>query len=145
MIRSGRGATETNGSAVAAVSIAHRGAPVVDEDPHKLTAVGGLAALSLDALSSVTYGPEAVVLALIAGGVTAVLRLAGDHRDRGAAVGAGHLLPASERGTPTAAAPTQSRKVPRAWLRAAGGQQPGSGLRVTGAVSLAAGAASLGS
>lgn len=57
VIRSVRGETETNGSEVAAVSIAHHGPPVVDEDPHKLTAVGGLAALSLDALSSVTYGP----------------------------------------------------------------------------------------
>ena len=39
---------------------------------HKLTSLGGLAALSLDALSSVAYGPEAVVLALVAAGTTAV-------------------------------------------------------------------------
>lgn len=45
---------------------------VLKDDAHKLTAVGGLAALSLDALSSVAYGPEAIVLALIAGGVGAV-------------------------------------------------------------------------
>jgi amino acid transporter len=37
-----------------------------------LTALGGLAALSLDALSSVAYGPEAVVLVLVAAGVAAV-------------------------------------------------------------------------
>jgi len=37
-----------------------------------LTALGGLAALSLDALSSVAYGPEAIVLVLVAAGVAAV-------------------------------------------------------------------------
>jgi amino acid transporter len=41
-------------------------------DSHKLTAIGGLAALSLDALSSVAYGPEAIVVALVAAGVGAV-------------------------------------------------------------------------
>jgi len=41
-------------------------------DEHKLTAVGGLAALSLDALSSVAYGPEAIVLALVTAGAAAV-------------------------------------------------------------------------
>ncbi|MGH7745974.1 MAG: APC family permease, partial [Candidatus Dormibacteria bacterium] len=41
-------------------------------DAHKLTAVGGLAALSLDALSSVAYGPEAIVVALVAAGVGAI-------------------------------------------------------------------------
>ncbi|MEU2234932.1 APC family permease [Streptomyces vietnamensis] len=35
---------------------------------HKLTAVTGLAALSLDAMASVAYGPEAVVLVLAAAG-----------------------------------------------------------------------------
>ena len=39
-----------------------------------LTSFGGLAALSLDALSSVAYGPEAIVLVLAAAG-TAALRL----------------------------------------------------------------------
>src|SRR6516165_3320798 len=41
-------------------------------DAHRLTALGGLAALSLDALSSVAYGPEAIVLVLVAAGVAAV-------------------------------------------------------------------------
>src|SRR5579863_2997226 len=41
----------------------------------QLTSFGGLAALSLDALSSVAYGPEAIVLVLAAAG-TAALRLA---------------------------------------------------------------------
>lgn len=41
-------------------------------DSHRLTAIGGLAALSLDALSSVAYGPEAVVLILVAAGAAAV-------------------------------------------------------------------------
>ena len=44
----------------------HRG------DTHRLTATGGLAALSLDALSSVAYGPEAIVLILVAAGAAAV-------------------------------------------------------------------------
>jgi amino acid transporter len=44
----------------------HRG------DSHRLTAFGGLAALSLDALSSVAYGPESIVLGLIAAGAAAV-------------------------------------------------------------------------
>jgi hypothetical protein len=39
-----------------------------------LTSLGGLAALSLDALSSVAYGPEAIVLVLAAAG-TSALRL----------------------------------------------------------------------
>src|ERR1700691_1304630 len=38
------------------------------EDQHRLTALEGLAALSLDALSSVAYGPEAIVLVLVAAG-----------------------------------------------------------------------------
>lgn len=41
------------------------------DDAHKLTAVEGLAALSLDALSSVAYGPEAIVVALVAAGAAA--------------------------------------------------------------------------
>ncbi len=43
------------------------------EEGHELGVLGGLAALSLDALSSVAYGPEAMVVVLIAGG-TAALR-----------------------------------------------------------------------
>jgi amino acid transporter len=42
------------------------------DDAHKLTALGGLAALSLDALSSVAYGPEAIVVVLVAAGASAV-------------------------------------------------------------------------
>jgi amino acid transporter len=37
-----------------------------------LTSFGGLAALSLDALSSVAYGPEAIVLVLVAAGTSAL-------------------------------------------------------------------------
>ncbi len=37
-------------------------------DRHRLTALEGLAALSLDALSSVAYGPEAIVIVLAAAG-----------------------------------------------------------------------------
>ncbi|MFC9701693.1 APC family permease [Streptomyces sp. NPDC056943] len=48
-------------------------APAADEPPdtgdrHKLTALTGLAALSLDAMASVAYGPEAIVLVLAAAG-----------------------------------------------------------------------------
>ncbi len=42
------------------------------EDQHRLTAVQGLAALSLDALSSVAYGPEAILVVLVAAGATAL-------------------------------------------------------------------------
>jgi amino acid transporter len=38
------------------------------EERHRLTAVQGLAALSLDALSSVAYGPEAILVVLVAAG-----------------------------------------------------------------------------
>jgi hypothetical protein len=41
--------------------------PKTQPDPdelHRLTVVGGLAVLSLDAMASVAYGPEAIVLAL---------------------------------------------------------------------------------
>ncbi|MFE0178996.1 APC family permease [Streptomyces sp. NPDC059002] len=48
-------------------------APLDEEPPdtgerHRLTAVTGLAALSLDAMASVAYGPEAIVLVLAAAG-----------------------------------------------------------------------------
>ncbi|MFF3768470.1 APC family permease [Streptomyces sp. NPDC001922] len=48
-------------------------APNAEEPPdsdarHKLTAVTGLAALSLDAMASVAYGPEAIVLVLASAG-----------------------------------------------------------------------------
>jgi amino acid transporter len=42
------------------------------EEGHELGVLGGLAALSLDALSSVAYGPEAMVLVLIAAGTSAL-------------------------------------------------------------------------
>jgi amino acid transporter len=42
------------------------------EEHHRLTAVQGLAALSLDALSSVAYGPEAILVVLVAGGALAL-------------------------------------------------------------------------
>ncbi|AEM83110.1 APC family permease [Streptomyces violaceusniger] len=41
-------------------------------DKHRLTSLEGLAALSLDALSSVAYGPEAIVVVLIAAGTGAL-------------------------------------------------------------------------
>jgi amino acid transporter len=41
-------------------------------EKHRLTSLEGLAALSLDALSSVAYGPEAIVLALVAAGTGAL-------------------------------------------------------------------------
>lgn len=41
-------------------------------EKHKLTALEGLAALSLDALSSVAYGPEAIVIVLMTAGVAAL-------------------------------------------------------------------------
>jgi amino acid transporter len=40
-----------------------------DDERQRLTAVEGLAALSLDALSSVAYGPEAILVVLVAAGV----------------------------------------------------------------------------
>ncbi len=43
-------------------------AQVDGEEAHRLTALEGLAALSLDALSSVAYGPEAIVIVLAAAG-----------------------------------------------------------------------------
>jgi amino acid transporter len=42
------------------------------EEGHELGVFGGLAALSLDALSSVAYGPEAMVLVLITAGIGAL-------------------------------------------------------------------------
>jgi amino acid transporter len=39
-----------------------------DSERERLTALGGLAALSLDALSSVAYGPEAILVVLVAAG-----------------------------------------------------------------------------
>ncbi|MFG2912618.1 hypothetical protein ACGF0D_06925, partial [Kitasatospora sp. NPDC048298] len=38
------------------------------DERHRLSALGGLAALSLDAMASVAYGPESIVLVLAAAG-----------------------------------------------------------------------------
>ncbi|MFE0463083.1 APC family permease [Kitasatospora sp. NPDC058965] len=51
--------------AAAAEEPPHTGGP---EERHRLTALGGLAALSLDAMASVAYGPESIVLVLAAAG-----------------------------------------------------------------------------
>jgi amino acid transporter len=48
------------------------GARPDDEDRHRLTALEGLAALSLDALSSVAYGPQAILIVLATAGVAAL-------------------------------------------------------------------------
>lgn len=42
------------------------------EEAHRLTALEGLAALSLDALSSVAYGPQAIIIVLASAGVAAL-------------------------------------------------------------------------
>ncbi|MFC6081247.1 APC family permease [Sphaerisporangium aureirubrum] len=59
-------------SATLAPARADRPEPLRDTlpagDRHRLTVPGGLAALSLDAMASVAYGPEAIVLVLAAGG-----------------------------------------------------------------------------
>jgi amino acid transporter len=44
------------------------------EERYKLTAVEGLAALSLDALSSVAYGPQAIIIVLATAGLVALHR-----------------------------------------------------------------------
>src|SRR6516165_2181861 len=61
-------ATETKSRAGSALRLPNRGRGWDQRgDPHRLTALGGL-----DALSSVAYGPEAIVLVLVAAGVAAV-------------------------------------------------------------------------
>jgi hypothetical protein len=47
---------------------ARTGAGEDDEERRRLTALEGLAALSLDALSSVAYGPQAILIVLVAAG-----------------------------------------------------------------------------
>jgi amino acid transporter len=42
------------------------------DEGHELGVIGGLAALSVDALSSVAYGPEAMMVVLVAGGASAL-------------------------------------------------------------------------
>ncbi len=53
----------------------HRRAGKHADEGHELSTLGGIAALSLDALSSVAYGPEAMVLVLVTAG-TGALRFA---------------------------------------------------------------------
>ncbi|MFI2210775.1 APC family permease [Streptomyces sp. NPDC020141] len=64
-------------SEAAAVSGPECGAQADPGERHRLTTLQGLAALSLDAMASVAYGPEAIVLVLAAAG----------------GVGLGHTLP----------------------------------------------------
>src|SRR5215469_10030720 len=45
-----------------------------EEEKHRLTALEGLAALSLDALSSVAYGPQAIIIVLATAGLAAIER-----------------------------------------------------------------------
>src|ERR1039457_1798773 len=57
--------------------------PEQGADRNRLTALEGLAALSLDALSSVAYGPEAIVIVLAAAGTVGLAyTLAGRHLGR---------------------------------------------------------------
>jgi amino acid transporter len=44
-----------------------------EEERHRLTTLSGLAALSLDALSSVAYGPEAITVVLVAAGTVGLV------------------------------------------------------------------------
>ncbi|MEV6756514.1 APC family permease [Streptomyces sp. NPDC051214] len=57
-----------SGTAAAAGESPDTGAPADTGERHRLTALTGLAALSLDAMASVAYGPEAIVLVLAAAG-----------------------------------------------------------------------------
>jgi amino acid transporter len=76
--RAGREAAERSGASATPVPApaAKRGSPLERhrragkhaDSGHELSVAGGLAALSLDALSSVAYGPEAMVLVLVAAG-----------------------------------------------------------------------------
>ena len=50
----------------------HRRSGKHSDEGHELGVFGGLAALSLDALSSVAYGPEAMVLVLVTAGIGAL-------------------------------------------------------------------------
>ena len=51
-------------------TVAAQSGAAEEDERHRLTAVEGLAALSLDALSSVAYGPEAILIVLVAAGAT---------------------------------------------------------------------------
>ena len=58
-------------SAAAEVAVGRPGA-TGDEEQQQLTALEGLAALSLDALSSVAYGPQAIIIVLATAGAAAL-------------------------------------------------------------------------
>ncbi|MFD9568392.1 APC family permease [Streptomyces sp. NPDC059982] len=61
--------TGTAGQAPGTEELSDTGVPApAAEDRHRLTALQGLAALSLDAMASVAYGPESIVLVLAAAG-----------------------------------------------------------------------------
>ncbi|MEU9000938.1 APC family permease [Streptomyces sp. NPDC048551] len=63
------GKTGTAGQAPGTEEPPDTGVPApAAEDRHRLTALQGLAALSLDAMASVAYGPESIVLVLAAAG-----------------------------------------------------------------------------
>jgi amino acid transporter len=64
-------AVMTAGGDIAAAGSPQAGEPP-DEEQHKLTALEGLAALSLDALSSVAYGPQAIIIVLATAGAAAL-------------------------------------------------------------------------
>jgi len=72
----GQGATDPQKSPAASATTPGSQDPGVDardaadaeQESHRLSALEGLAALSLDALSSVAYGPEAIVIVLMAAG-----------------------------------------------------------------------------
>jgi amino acid transporter len=65
-------AVVTIGPGTAAAAQPPDGGSEPDEERHKLTALEGLAALSLDALSSVAYGPQALIIVLATAGVAAL-------------------------------------------------------------------------
>jgi amino acid transporter len=65
-------AVMTSGPDTAVAGPTPGGGSQSDEESHKLTALEGLAALSLDALSSVAYGPQAIIIVLATAGVAAL-------------------------------------------------------------------------
>lgn len=68
-IGTGGGVSRASGAAVLVLTLVTTSASQADkEEQHRLTTLSGLAALSLDALSSVAYGPEAIVVVLVAAG-----------------------------------------------------------------------------
>jgi amino acid transporter len=62
----------TAGAETTAAAQPPAGGASPDEEKHRLTALEGLAALSLDALSSVAYGPQAIIIVLATAGVAAL-------------------------------------------------------------------------